>query len=220
MWFLVLRNETDPMYRKVLKKDRFFLNLDLWRSCLDLGHYVGIITTNVVKFGAKWEKVAYCGIRCGGLVSHPPLSMLMDSMYPDLQSLPNTGTVTVTIDAKGRLSLPTALREWVSKYADGKLTLNPDNGDKILECWATSAFHHDCAREMENVANNKSARRTLARTFKNACDLKMDASGRIRISPGMRSELGLTGKVLLYVAFDHFEICHPDNDPDATDSQR
>lgn len=118
----------------------------------------------------------------------------------------------MTVDAKGRVSLPTAIRDWVSKHADGKLTLDPDKESGILEVWAASAFHAECRLQMEG-AKDRAARRELARTFKNACDLNMDASGRIRISPGMRDDLRLQGKVSLYAAYDHFEICHPDNDP-------
>lgn len=140
--------------------------------------------------------------------------VLMYSDLPDLPNIPELPYVsgTMSLDAKGRVSLPAKIRDWVSKHADGEITANPDKKVGILEVWATRQWHAELKRVI-NGEQDKDTRRELARKFKNACDLKMDASGRIRISPEMRSLLGLQGKVMVYAAWDHFEICHPDNDP-------
>jgi division/cell wall cluster transcriptional repressor MraZ len=143
--------------------------------------------------------------------------MMMDLMYSEIPPLSRMGKITVTVDAKGRVGLPVKIREWVSKYADGELTLDPNKATGILEVWAASAFDKEQMRQMENVGQDKIARRKKAHTFMNACDLKMDASGRIRISSEMRDDLRLEGKVKVSAVFDHFIIFHPDNDPDLTD---
>ncbi len=110
------------------------------------------------------------------------------------------------LDAKGRLSLPSAFRKVLSKNL--MVTLSP-KGDCLyvfepdgFGAWVNSLFEH-------NGGFNPSSRKQVAvRTMLNsrARAVEVDGSGRIGIPAPQRADASLDKDVVVIGNTDHFEI--------------
>jgi len=112
------------------------------------------------------------------------------------------GSSALLLDAKGRMTIPTRHRDALSKQCEGLLTLtrHPD-GCLLLFPRPVWEVHRDRLAAMPIAA------RAWARIFLgNALDVDMDATGRILISPALRTAVSLNREVMLLGMGSHFEI--------------
>ena len=112
------------------------------------------------------------------------------------------GSSALLLDAKGRMTVPTRHRDALSKQCEGLLTLtrHPD-GCLLMFPRPVWEVHR------ERLAAMPIAARAWARIFLgNAIDVDMDATGRILISPELRSAVSLNREVMLLGMGSHFEI--------------
>ena len=110
------------------------------------------------------------------------------------------------LDAKGRVSMPSAFRKVLQKNL--KVTLSPKK-ECLYVCepdsfsmWVNSFF------ESEGGYKPTSSRHVALRRALNARarDVEVDNSGRIGLSADMRAEAGLDKEVVLTGNDDHLEI--------------
>jgi MraZ protein len=112
------------------------------------------------------------------------------------------GSSALLLDAKGRMTIPTRHRDALTAECEGLLTLtrHPD-GCLLLfprPVWQT---------HRERLASMPIGARAWTRIFLgNALDVDMDSTGRILISPELRSAASLTREVMLLGMGSHFEI--------------
>jgi MraZ protein len=112
------------------------------------------------------------------------------------------GTSNLTIDAKGRLSMPTRHRDALLAQCEGRLTLtlHPDGCLLVYPrpVWLTrrEALGH----------LNATARDLLRMLIGSASDVEFDSAGRILISPELREEAGLQRDVKLMGVGAYFEL--------------
>ena len=112
------------------------------------------------------------------------------------------GRSALLLDAKGRMTVPTRHRDALAKQCEGLLTLtrHPD-GCLLLFPRPVWEVHRDRLAAMPIAA------RAWARIFLgNALDVDMDATGRILISPELRTAVSLNREVMLLGMGSHFEI--------------
>jgi len=112
------------------------------------------------------------------------------------------GASSLTLDAKGRLSVPTRHRDVLSATASGQLTI--------------TKHPHNClmifARpEWEKFRERINALPAQAHWWKriflgNAADVEMDGPRRILISPELRAAAGITKSAMLLGMGDYFEL--------------
>jgi MraZ protein len=112
------------------------------------------------------------------------------------------GASSIVLDSKGRLAVPTRHRDVLAATAAGQLTL--------------TKHPHGClmmfARpEWETFRERIAALPMQAQWWKriflgNAMDVDMDASGRVLISPELRSAAGLSRETVLLGMGGHFEL--------------
>jgi MraZ protein len=112
------------------------------------------------------------------------------------------GASSLSLDAKGRLSVPTRHRDVLSATADRQLTI--------------TRHPHGCLMvfprpEWEKFRERISAmpidKHWLKRLFLgNAMDVDMDATGRVLISPELRTAAGIARDVLLLGMGNYFEL--------------
>lgn len=122
---------------------------------------------------------------------------------------PNTGVYFVfqgasslSLDAKGRLSVPTRHRDVLSATASGQLTItrHPHGCLMIFPRPAWEQFR-------ERIASMPIKDQWLKRLFLgNAMDVDMDGTGRILISPELRTATGIARETLLLGMGSHFEL--------------
>ena len=112
------------------------------------------------------------------------------------------GASSLSLDAKGRLSVPTRHRDVLTAMAAGQLTI--------------TKHPHGCLMvfprgEWEKFRERLAALPMSAQWWKriflgNAMDCEMDGSGRVLISPELRAAAGLSKEAVLLGMGNHFEL--------------
>ena len=112
------------------------------------------------------------------------------------------GSSALSLDAKGRLTVPTRHRDALLVQSEGRLTLtrHPD-GCLMLFPRPVWEIHR------ERIAALPISARPWQRIFLgSATDIDMDSAGRILVSPELRQAATLTKDVMLLGMGSHFEI--------------
>ena len=112
------------------------------------------------------------------------------------------GASSLSLDGKGRLSIPTRYRDLLSATAAGQLTITK-HPHGCLMVFARPEWERFSAR----ISNLPMSAQWWKRIFLgNAMDVEMDATGRVLISPELRSDAGLTKEIVLLGMGTHCEL--------------
>jgi MraZ protein len=112
------------------------------------------------------------------------------------------GSSQLTLDAKGRLSMPTRHRDALLAQCDGRLTLtrHPDGCVLIYPRPTWEA-------RREQISRLPYAARALQRLLLgNATDVELDSTGRALVPGELRTPSGLERDVMLLGMGAHFEL--------------
>jgi MraZ protein len=112
------------------------------------------------------------------------------------------GPSALSLDAKGRLAVPTRHREVLSATAAGQLTItrHPDGCLMIFPRPEWEKFR-------ERIAQVPMSAQWFKRVFLgNAMDVEMDATGRILIAPELRAATGISKDSLMLGMGNYFEL--------------
>lgn len=112
------------------------------------------------------------------------------------------GASSLSLDAKGRLSVPTRHRDVLSATAAGQLTItkHPHGCLMIFPRPEWEAFR-------QRIAQLPMSAQWWKRIFLgNAQDVEMDAQGRVLIAPELRAAASITKEAMLLGMGNHFEL--------------
>jgi MraZ protein len=112
------------------------------------------------------------------------------------------GASSLSLDAKGRLSVPTRYRDVLVATASGQLTItkHPDGCLLVFPRPEWEKFR-------DRIAQLPMDAQWWKRIFMgSAMDVEMDGTGRALVSPELRQAAGLTRDVLLLGMGPHFEL--------------
>jgi MraZ protein len=116
------------------------------------------------------------------------------------------GANQVTLDAKGRLAMPTRYRERILERSNGKLVATVDRQDRCLLIYPLPEWEEIELKLRRLPTLNPIARRLQRLMIGHASDLELDASGRILIPPNLRDYAGLTRDAVLIGQGNRFEL--------------
>lgn len=116
------------------------------------------------------------------------------------------GRFTHTMDAKGRLSIPAALREELQAQDD-----RPPFLTNLLDCPALGFYPHDRWLDIEQRLNNMSQTQPEIQKIRRmlvsgAVECPIDGQGRILIPPHLREHAGLEREVMIAGTGGRIEI--------------
>ncbi len=112
------------------------------------------------------------------------------------------GSSALTLDAKGRVSIPTRHRDALTAQAEGRLTLTR-HPDGCLLIYPRPTWEV----KREQIAAFPMQARALQRLLLgNAQDVELDNAGRILIAPELRSAASLNRDVMMLGLGAHFEL--------------
>ena len=112
------------------------------------------------------------------------------------------GSSALTLDGKGRLSIPTRYRDALMAQDEGRLTVTR-HPDGCLLLYPRQQWE----KKRESIAGLPMSARALQRLLLgNAQDVELDGSGRILIAPELRSAAGMLREVMLLGMGAHFEL--------------
>lgn len=112
------------------------------------------------------------------------------------------GASSLSLDAKGRLSVPTRHRDALSAQAAGQLTItrHPHGCLMVFPRPEWELFR-------ERIAQLPMSAQGWKRIFMGyAMDVEMDATGRVLVSPELREAAGLTRDAILLGMGNHLEL--------------
>lgn len=112
------------------------------------------------------------------------------------------GSSALTLDAKGRMSIPTRHRDALIDREQGRLTLTR-HPDGCLLVYPRSLWEE---KRQQIAAFPMSARGLQRLLLGSAQDVEMDAAGRILVAPELRSAVGLDREAMLLGLGGHFEL--------------
>ena len=112
------------------------------------------------------------------------------------------GSSALTLDAKGRMSIPARHRDVLQSEEQGRLTLTR-HPDGCLMLYPRSIWEE---KRKQIAALPASARPLQRLLLGNAQDVDMDGAGRILVAPELRAAAGLNRDVMLLGLGSHFEL--------------
>jgi transcriptional regulator MraZ len=115
------------------------------------------------------------------------------------------GPAKVTLDAKGRLAIPSRHRERIVNRADGHLVITVDK-DHCLLLYPLPDWEEIERKLIRLPALNKKARRLQRLMLGHAVELEMDGHGRILLPREHREFAGLDRTAMLIGQGNKFEL--------------
>ena len=112
------------------------------------------------------------------------------------------GASAISLDAKGRLSVPTRYRELLSATASGQFTITKHPHGCLM-----MFPRPEWERFRSRIAELPMSAQWWKRIFLgNAMDCEMDASGRVLVAPELRAAAGISKAAVLLGMGHHFEL--------------
>ena len=117
------------------------------------------------------------------------------------------GTFKFTVDKKGRLSVPTLIREGLASSADGTFVVHP-GADNCLEAYPKDEWARR-VQILRSLPGGRSGRYYRRVIIGDARPCKMDGHHRILVPPELLARVGITDTVVIIGQLDHLELWQP-----------
>ena len=144
----------------------------------------------------KWVKVGGNGL--------PAQDSRQKSETGVVQTIVFRGATKVSLDAKGRMAIPTRYRERLAARCDGQIVVTVDK-DHCLLVYPLPDWEELERKLVRLPSMNKTARNIVRIMVGYATEVDMDASGRILVSRELRDFAGLEKAAMLSGPGNKFE---------------
>ena len=145
----------------------------------------------------KWIKVGGNG--------HPAQDSRQKSETRAVRTVVFRGATKVSLDAKGRMAIPTRYRERLAARCDGQIVVTVDK-DHCLLVYPLPDWEELERKLVRLPSMNKVARNIVRIMVGYATEVDMDASGRILVSRELRDFAGLNKAAMLIGQGNKFEL--------------
>ena len=116
------------------------------------------------------------------------------------------GVNNLTVDAKGRMAVPTRYRERINELSQGRMVLTIDTEESCLLLYPLPAWKEVEEKLVALPSFNKKARRVQRLLMGHATEVDMDGHGRLLLPPPLRAFAGLDRKIVLIGQGTKFEV--------------
>ena len=149
----------------------------------------------------KWVKVGGNG--------HPAQGSRQKSGAGAVRSVVFRGATKVSLDAKGRMAIPTRYRERLAALCDGEIVVTVDR-DHCLLIYPLPAWEELERKLVRLPSMNRVARNIVRIMVGYATEVDMDANGRVLVSRELRDFAGLDKGAMLIGQGNKFELWDED----------
>jgi MraZ protein len=120
------------------------------------------------------------------------------------------GPSEISLDAKGRLAIPTRYREALRLCADGHvvITVHPS---RCLLLYPRSAWEPIRDTIMKKSGLDPKTNLLQQLLVGHADDVEMDAAGRVLVSPALRKIAAIDRELIMFGQGSHFKLWNPEN---------
>ncbi|MGD8483938.1 MAG: division/cell wall cluster transcriptional repressor MraZ [Thioalkalispiraceae bacterium] len=116
------------------------------------------------------------------------------------------GVNTLSLDAKGRMAMPSKYRERLLAQCNGQMVVTVDRSDACLLLYPLPEWE-DIERKLVRLGNlNPQARRLQRLLIGHATEVELDTNGRILLPPPLREFAKLDKRIALTGQGNKFEI--------------
>lgn len=116
------------------------------------------------------------------------------------------GVNTLSLDAKGRMAMPSKYRDRLLAQCNGQMVVTVDRSDACLLLYPLPEWE-DIERKLVRLGNlNPQARRLQRLLIGHATEVELDANGRILLPPPLREFAKLDKRIALTGQGNKFEI--------------
>lgn len=148
-----------------------------------------------------WVIVGNLGNFCQILIR-----LINETKISGLYTVVARGCNHINLDAKGRMSIPTKLRDGLKGESDGKLVVTISPSDRCLLLYKLEDWE-DVEKKMTALpALDVQVRQLKRMLIGHADDCAMDASGRILLAQNLRDFAGIKRKAVLVGQGDKYEV--------------
>lgn len=120
------------------------------------------------------------------------------------------GASAISLDAKGRLAVPTRYRERILELGGGHLIVTAHPHRSLL--MYPAPVWEPIAKKIMALSGFDPAAATLQQLLVGHADeVEMDSAGRVLISPTLRRLAGIDREVMMFGQVSHFRIWNPDS---------
>ncbi|MDZ5605092.1 division/cell wall cluster transcriptional repressor MraZ [Pseudomonas sp. RP23018S] len=116
------------------------------------------------------------------------------------------GANAVSLDAKGRLAMPSRYRDELDSRCNGQLIITIDAADPCLCVYPLDEWEQIEAKLRALPSLREENRRLQRLLIGNAVDLELDASGRFLVPPRLREYARLDKKTMLVGQLNKFQL--------------
>lgn len=116
------------------------------------------------------------------------------------------GSSTVSVDAKGRVAIPTKHRDALMNASNGRMVVTISAENHCLWLYTLAAWEEVERKLISLPTLDTQVSRLKAMLIGHADDCDMDASGRLLLPPDLRKFAGINKKATLVGQGDKFEI--------------
>ena len=107
------------------------------------------------------------------------------------------GSHAINMDAKGRIAIPTRVREQLQEHCRGRIVLTAHTENRCLHIFP-EPYWQQILPEIETLPTfNKISRRAKLLLLGHACQLECDANGRVLLPPTLREYGNFEKKLML-----------------------
>ncbi|MGX5220696.1 MULTISPECIES: division/cell wall cluster transcriptional repressor MraZ [Pseudomonas] len=121
------------------------------------------------------------------------------------------GANTISLDAKGRLAMPSRYRDELVSRCAGQLIITIDAIDPCLCVYPLTEWELIEAKLRELASFREENRRLQRLLIGNAVDLELDASGRFLVPPRLREYAKLDKRAMLVGQLNKFQLWDEDS---------
>ena len=136
---------------------------------------------------------------------HPAQGSRQKSEAGDVRNVVFRGATKVTLDAKGRMAIPTRYRERLAARCDGEIVVTVDR-DHCLLIYPLPDWEELERKLVRLPSMHKVARRIVRIMVGYATEVDMDTSGRILVSRELRDFASIEKQAVLIGQGNKFEL--------------
>ncbi|WP_447593712.1 division/cell wall cluster transcriptional repressor MraZ [Aquipseudomonas campi] len=120
------------------------------------------------------------------------------------------GANAISLDAKGRLAMPSRYRDELVSRCSGQLIVTIDAVDPCLCVYPLPEWELIEAKLRELPSLREENRRLQRLLIGNAVDIELDGSGRFLVPPRLRAHAGLDKHAMLVGQLNKFQLWNED----------
>ncbi|MDG9929897.1 MULTISPECIES: division/cell wall cluster transcriptional repressor MraZ [Pseudomonas] len=120
------------------------------------------------------------------------------------------GANAISLDAKGRLAMPSRYRDELVSRCEGQLIVTIDAVDPCLCVYPLPEWELIEAKLRDLPSLREETRRLQRLLIGNAVDIELDGSGRFLVPPRLRAHAGLDKHAMLVGQLNKFQLWNED----------